>query len=49
MAAGLDFCNMGRRLWLNRVPGRSLAAEPFVMFQRAPGLVLHDLVLGFCH
>lgn len=26
----------------------ALAREPFVMFQRAPGLVLHDLVLGFC-
>ena len=25
-----------------------LADQPFVMFQRAPGLVLHDLVLGFC-
>jgi DNA-binding transcriptional LysR family regulator len=34
---------------LNRVPARRLAGEPFVMFQRAPGLVLQDLVLGFCH
>lgn len=31
-----------------RVRARRLANEPFVMFQRAPGLVLHDLVLGFC-
>jgi DNA-binding transcriptional LysR family regulator len=31
-----------------RVPGRRLASEPFVMFERAPGLVLHNLVLGFC-
>ncbi len=33
---------------LRRVHAARLAAEPFVMFQRAPGLVLHDLVLGFC-
>lgn len=33
---------------LRRVPARRLATEPFVMFQRVPGLVLHDLVLGFC-
>lgn len=33
---------------LRRVPARRLAGESFVMFQRAPGLVLHDLVLGFC-
>lgn len=33
---------------LKQVPGRRLAEEPFVMFERAPGLVLHDLVLGFC-
>jgi DNA-binding transcriptional LysR family regulator len=31
-----------------RIAGRRLAGERFVMFQRAPGLVLHDLVLGFC-
>jgi DNA-binding transcriptional LysR family regulator len=31
-----------------RIRARRLASEPFVMFQRAPGLVLHDLVLGFC-
>ena len=31
-----------------RIRARQLAQEPFVMFQRAPGLVLHDLVLGFC-
>jgi DNA-binding transcriptional LysR family regulator len=30
------------------VRAAQLAAQPFVMFQRAPGLVLHDLVLGFC-
>jgi DNA-binding transcriptional LysR family regulator len=34
---------------LNRVSARRLKEEPFVMFQRAPGLVLQDLVLGFCH
>ena len=33
---------------LRRVPVRKLAAEPFVMFQQSPGLVLHNLVLGFC-
>jgi DNA-binding transcriptional LysR family regulator len=33
---------------LSRVPLRRLADEPFVMFQQAPGLVLHNLVLGFC-
>jgi DNA-binding transcriptional LysR family regulator len=33
---------------LERVPALRLAREPFVMFQRAPGLVLHNLVLGFC-
>lgn len=33
---------------LRRVRAAKLAGEPFVMFQRAPGLVLHDLVLGFC-
>ena len=31
-----------------RVRAARLAGEPFVMFQRSPGLVLHDLVLGFC-
>jgi DNA-binding transcriptional LysR family regulator len=31
-----------------RIRCARLATEPFVMFQRAPGLVLHDLVLGFC-
>jgi DNA-binding transcriptional LysR family regulator len=31
-----------------RIRAVRLADEPFVMFQRAPGLVLHDLVLGFC-
>jgi DNA-binding transcriptional LysR family regulator len=33
---------------LRRIAARRLAGERFVMFQRAPGLVLHDLVLGFC-
>jgi DNA-binding transcriptional LysR family regulator len=33
---------------LRRVPVKRLASEPFVMFQQAPGLVLHNLVLGFC-
>jgi DNA-binding transcriptional LysR family regulator len=33
---------------LRRVPVRKLSAEPFVMFQQLPGLVLHNLVLGFC-
>lgn len=33
---------------LARVPARRLANESFVMFQRQPGLVLHDLVLRFC-
>lgn len=31
-----------------RIRARRLASEPFVMFQRSPGLVLHDLVLRFC-
>jgi DNA-binding transcriptional LysR family regulator len=31
-----------------RVRLARLANEAFVTFQRAPGLVLHDLVLGFC-
>ncbi len=31
-----------------RVNVTRLREQPFVMFQRAPGLVLHDLVLGFC-
>lgn len=33
---------------LRRIPVRRLASERFVMFQRAPGLVLHDLVMRFC-
>jgi DNA-binding transcriptional LysR family regulator len=33
---------------LRRIPARRLAAEPFVMFQRQPGLVLHHLVLRYC-
>ena len=31
-----------------RVRAQTLAREPFVMFQRSPGLVLHDIVLKFC-
>jgi DNA-binding transcriptional LysR family regulator len=31
-----------------RIAARQLANESFVLFQRAPGLVLHDLVLRFC-
>ena len=31
-----------------RVRAQALAREPFVMFQRSPGLVLHDIVLKFC-
>lgn len=31
-----------------RIRATRLASEPFVTFQRAPGLVLYDLVLGFC-
>jgi DNA-binding transcriptional LysR family regulator len=31
-----------------RVRAKALAREPFVMFQRLPGLVLHDIVLKFC-
>lgn len=39
----------GHRLTaLRRIGAARLRDEPFVMFQRAPGLVLHDLVLGFC-
>jgi DNA-binding transcriptional LysR family regulator len=33
---------------LRRVPARRLAGEPFIMFPRQPGLVFHDLVMGFC-
>jgi len=33
---------------LRRIPARRLAPESFVMFRRAPGLVLHDLVMRFC-
>jgi DNA-binding transcriptional LysR family regulator len=33
---------------LRRVPARRLAEEGFVMFPRQPGLVYHDLVMGFC-
>lgn len=31
-----------------RIAVRRLANEPFVMFQRRPGLVMHHLVLRFC-
>lgn len=33
---------------LARVPARRLAGEPFIMFPRQPGLVFHDIVMGFC-
>jgi DNA-binding transcriptional LysR family regulator len=33
---------------LRRVPAKRLAGEPFVLFPRQPGLVFHDLVMGFC-
>lgn len=33
---------------LRRVPARRLADEPFIMFPRQPGLVFHDLVMGYC-
>lgn len=33
---------------LRRVRAAKLGDQPFVMFRREPGLVLHDLVLGFC-
>jgi DNA-binding transcriptional LysR family regulator len=33
---------------LRRVPAKRLAEEPFVMFPPQPGLVFHDLVMGFC-
>jgi DNA-binding transcriptional LysR family regulator len=33
---------------LRRIPAQRLAREPFVMFPRQPGLVNHDLVMGFC-
>ena len=33
---------------LRRVSAKRLADEPFVMFPRHPGLVFHDLVMGFC-
>ena len=31
-----------------RIALAQIAGQPFVMFQRLPGLVLHDLVLGWC-
>jgi DNA-binding transcriptional LysR family regulator len=33
---------------LKRVPAKRLAEEPFILFPRQPGLVFHDLVMGFC-
>lgn len=33
---------------LRRVPAKRLENEPFIMFPRQPGLVFHDLVMGFC-
>jgi DNA-binding transcriptional LysR family regulator len=37
-----------RLLARSRISAKNLAGEPFVMFQRAPGLVLHDLIMRFC-
>jgi DNA-binding transcriptional LysR family regulator len=33
---------------LRRISAARLAAEPFVMFPRQPGLVFHDIVMDFC-
>ncbi len=33
---------------LRRVPAKRLAGEPMILFPRQPGLVFHDLVMGFC-
>ena len=33
---------------LRRVPLQRLAGEPFIMFPRQPGLVFHDLIMGYC-
>jgi DNA-binding transcriptional LysR family regulator len=33
---------------LARIPAAKLAAEPFVMFPRTPGLVFHDIIMDFC-
>jgi DNA-binding transcriptional LysR family regulator len=33
---------------LRRVPARRLDGEPMILFPRQPGLVFHDLVMGFC-
>jgi len=33
---------------LSRVPAKRLADQPFVMYPRLPGLVLHDLIMGYC-
>jgi DNA-binding transcriptional LysR family regulator len=33
---------------LRKIPAKRLAGESFVLFPRQPGLVNHDLVMGFC-
>jgi DNA-binding transcriptional LysR family regulator len=33
---------------LARIPASKLAAEPFIMYPREPGLVFHDIVMDFC-
>jgi DNA-binding transcriptional LysR family regulator len=33
---------------LARIPAKRLADQPFVMFPRLPGLVFHDLIMGYC-
>ena len=37
-----------RRRWPSRVPLRSLAPEPFVLFPRKAGIGLYDLIVGLC-
>jgi DNA-binding transcriptional LysR family regulator len=37
-----------RRRWPSRVPLRSLAREPFVLFPRKAGIGLYDLIVGLC-
>lgn len=37
-----------RLLARSRISVKQLRNEPLVMFQRAPGLVLHDIVMRFC-
>lgn len=33
---------------LPRIPAKRLADQPFVMFPRLPGMVFHDLIVGYC-